>query len=726
MSSLNLSLVCPYNPVMKKTLFQLLLLLISISALQPLKAQVVEYTAMPDRGISLDSGWRFSPADQPAFAQPGLKDSAWSPISPRALLADLPELKKVKIGWLRLHLRVSDSLANQTLLLSIRQNCASEIYLDGKLLKRCGTLSATPSGVVAKNLISPLEIRFIPGREHVIAVRFAPLPAAFIYQNTATLMEPTLMGLPQSSAREDNFERSVFLYGSLFTLFALLSLLHISFYRYNPEQRANLFFALYTGLSAIEFLAVTWQGKIENATFYLFIDTFVNAIPFIGGIWMVKALLTLFNFRHPKMVAILWVIGVTGMILGTFLRREFGIVIFLVSVIVFALIQLWLPAKALKKKKRGAGIIASGFAVSLVATLLLAFTFIFRWVLGEAGSIIVIFSVFAAPGISISLYLAREFALDSRMLQQKLRQVEELSTQSLRQEQEKQELLARQNDELENQVAARTSELRSSLTDLKATQHQLIQSEKMASLGELTAGIAHEIQNPLNFVNNFSEVSSELVQELRQEAETGNTSEVIALAGDLDENLKKITHHGKRADAIVKGMLQHSRTGTGKKEPTDINALADEYLRLSYHGLRARDKSFNAGFHTDFDASIGKIEIVPQDMGRVLLNLLNNAFYAVMQKKKVMNEGSYEPSVTVSTKKLDGKAVITIRDNGTGIPQKVLDKIYQPFFTTKPTGEGTGLGLSLSYDIVTKGHGGELKVESRENEFTEFIISLPL
>jgi two-component system, NtrC family, sensor kinase len=299
------------------------------------------------------------------------------------------------------------------------------------------------------------------------------------------------------------------------------------------------------------------------------------------------------------------------------------------------------------------------------------------------------------------------------------------------QELEKKQFIGQQKTELEKQVQARTSELKRSIEDLKMTQQQLIQAEKMASLGELTAGIAHEIQNPLNFVNNFSEVSSELIGELKQEATAGNTNEVIAIAGDLDENLKKITHHGKRADAIVKGMLQHSRTGTGKKEPADINVLADEYLRLSYHGLRAKDKSFNAvpmaiGIKTDFDESINKIEIMPQDIGRVLLNLFNNAFYAVMQKKKVTNDGSYEPLVTVSTKKVDNKVVITVRDNGTGIPQQALDKIYQPFFTTKPTGEGTGLGLSLSYDIVVKGHGGRIDMHTMENEFTEFVVSLPI
>jgi len=266
--------------------------------------------------------------------------------------------------------------------------------------------------------------------------------------------------------------------------------------------------------------------------------------------------------------------------------------------------------------------------------------------------------------------------------------------------------------------------LEQTLTNLKATQSQLIQSEKMASLGELTAGIAHEIQNPLNFVNNFSEVNTELIDELEQEANKGNMEEVKAIAKDIKENEQKINHHGKRADAIVKGMLQHSRSSSGVKERTDINALADEYLRLAYHGLRAKDKSFNATMKTDFDESIGNINIIPQDIGRVILNLITNAFYAVTEKKKQKPEG-YEPTVSVSTKKIDGRIEIRVADNGNGIPQKVLDKIFQPFFTTKPTGEGTGLGLSLSYDIVIKGHGGDLKVRNKEGEGAEFIITLP-
>jgi signal transduction histidine kinase len=285
------------------------------------------------------------------------------------------------------------------------------------------------------------------------------------------------------------------------------------------------------------------------------------------------------------------------------------------------------------------------------------------------------------------------------------------------------------------------------LVDLKSTQSQLIQSEKMASLGELTAGIAHEIQNPLNFVNNFSELSAELIEEMTVELNKGDIEEAKVISADIKQNLEKINHHGKRADAIVKGMLQHSRNSSGQKEPTDINALADEYLRLAYHGLRAKDKDFNATMKTDFDESIGNINMIPQDIGRVLLNLITNAFYAVNEKKKQLGDG-YHPEVTISTKlalknspisqivnssigsnspisQSANSIIVSVADNGFGIPEPNRNKIFQPFFTTKPTGQGTGLGLSLSYDII-KSHGGELKVDSNEGEGAKFTITLPV
>ena len=266
--------------------------------------------------------------------------------------------------------------------------------------------------------------------------------------------------------------------------------------------------------------------------------------------------------------------------------------------------------------------------------------------------------------------------------------------------------------------------LQNTLSNLRQAQAQLVQSEKMASLGELTAGIAHEIQNPLNFVNNFSEVSNELIDEMKAELDKGEVEEAKTIAADIQQNLSKIAHHGKRADSIVKGMLQHTRTSTGQKEPTDINALCDEYLRLSYHGLRAKDKSFNAAFESEFDESIGILQIVPQEIGRVLLNLLNNAFYAVNEKSR-KGISDYTPKVLVKTKGIGQRVEITIEDNGMGIPDSIKEKIFQPFFTTKPTGQGTGLGLSLSYDIV-KAHGGELLVQSQIGQGTSFFIQIPI
>jgi two-component system NtrC family sensor kinase len=287
-------------------------------------------------------------------------------------------------------------------------------------------------------------------------------------------------------------------------------------------------------------------------------------------------------------------------------------------------------------------------------------------------------------------------------------------------------------DELEAMVAARTAEitqqkneLQETVKELQATQAQLIQQEKLASLGELTAGIAHEIQNPLNFVNNFSEVSMELIEEMEEEMAKGDMEEANAIAADIKQNLEKIRHHGKRADGIVKGMLQHSRASSNIKEPTNLNTIADEYFRLAYHGLRAKDKSFNAELVANLDPNLPLINIVPQDVGRVLLNMFTNAFYAVHQKQKTVG-GDFKPRVEVSTKVIGKEVEVIVRDNGSGIPDAIKDKIMQPFFTTKPAGEGTGLGLSLSYDIIVKAHKGHINIESKEGEGTAFVITLPL
>ncbi|PZX58496.1 phospho-acceptor domain-containing protein [Algoriphagus ratkowskyi] len=342
--------------------------------------------------------------------------------------------------------------------------------------------------------------------------------------------------------------------------------------------------------------------------------------------------------------------------------------------------------------------------------------------------------LFNTAGIFAWIWLGAQFFINYR--QRKALEAERIKAVQKEIEFKKSQQL---KDALEIQVAERTTEIMAqkeellqTITELKSTQSLLIQSEKMASLGELTAGIAHEIQNPLNFVTNFSELNKELLEELKVELDKGDLDEIKLIVGDIERNEEKIHHHGKRADAIVKGMLQHSRSSSGVKEATNINELADEYLRLSYHGLRAKDKSFNASMETNFDESAGIVNVVSQEIGRVILNLVNNAFYAVGEKKRQLGESSdsallkdYKPTVWLSTKRTNKGIEIRVKDNGTGMPDSVKDKIFQPFFTTKPTGLGTGLGLSLSYDIV-KSHGGELLVESRAEEGTEFCIRLPI
>jgi signal transduction histidine kinase len=283
----------------------------------------------------------------------------------------------------------------------------------------------------------------------------------------------------------------------------------------------------------------------------------------------------------------------------------------------------------------------------------------------------------------------------------------------------------KQKQKVNLQLQKQKQEIEMTLEKLTSTQSQLVQAEKMASLGELTAGIAHEIQNPLNFVNNFAELNTELIDELKKEIEPSGISSANELIEDIKANSEKITFHGKRADAIVKSMLQHSRKSSGQKELTDINALCDEYLRLSYHGLRAKDKSFNAEFDTQYDTTLAPINVVPQDIGRVILNLINNAFYAVNERQKKDKDSGYKPRVTLTTRQEGNQVVIEVADNGTGMPDQVKEKIFQPFFTTKPTGEGTGLGLSLSYDIITKGHHGIMDVESAEGLGTRFQVKLP-
>jgi signal transduction histidine kinase len=447
--------------------------------------------------------------------------------------------------------------------------------------------------------------------------------------------------------------------------------------------------------------------------FYAFLYLAWAILVSLCGIFSLLLMLRIFKRKISLWFKIsLWLIFAAGIAI-VFLQSAY-LLIFEIGLIIinyaYYIITSW---KTLK-----------GAQWAVIVGIILAFSFGLSLAIGgmvarENYSLGLLFAtgLFLSSPLSLLVYVAMRFKEIIKEVRDNAKQVVQLS-------EEKKEQALNQQKILQEEVNRQTAEIRTTLENLRSTQTQLIQSEKMASLGELTAGIAHEIQNPLNFVNNFSDVNKELLIEMNDEIDKGNLSEVRSIAKDVIDNEEKINHHGKRADAIVKGMLQHSRSSSGQKELTDINALCDEYLRLSYHGLRAKDKSFNATMKTEFDESIGKINIIPQDIGRVILNLINNAFYAVDEKKK-LNNNEYEPTVSISTKRLNDKVEIKVADNGNGVPQKILDKIFQPFFTTKPAGQGTGLGLSLSYDIV-KAHGGELKVETKEGKGTEFIIMLPI
>ena len=499
--------------------------------------------------------------------------------------------------------------------------------------------------------------------------------------------------------------------GFLF-IYILLGLLFFMIFIFSPRQRMNLFFSLFNICIALMILSRQFIEKNN-------VDVASNIISRLIGINILLFILHALDRMKPIYYWFIAIMLLVDLPISIILSDKKSIFLEIIH-ISFTVICFFQMIAAFRNKRAGDWLIGM-VAVAVVVVNLFGTLFFFTGiqVVSYAAMGVIPFII----TVSVVIYLALRYGSTNTFLEQQLQRVQVLSEENIKSEKEKQQMLAGQNEMLEKQVAERTTELVKSLDELKSTQSQLIQSEKMASLGELTAGIAHEIQNPLNFVNNFSEVSAELVDEMNTELDKGNTEDAKLIALDLKQNLEKITHHGKRAGDIVKGMLQHSRSSSAVKEPTDINALADEYLRLAYHGLRAKDKNFNADFKTDFDKSIGKINVVPQDIGRVLLNLINNAFYAVNERQKTDGE-NYKPIVSIQTKKINNSVEITVTDNGKGIPASIKKKIFQPFFTTKPTGQGTGLGLSLSYDIV-KAHGGEIRVETKQGEGSEFSIQLP-
>ena len=722
----------------------IILIILNINQLlgQGDNVRMMHISAIPVGGIVLDKNWKLQAGDQAAYADPSFDDADWESIDPSLDIGDLPQMRNIPIGWLRFRFRVDSTLLNRPLAFQVRQHLASEIYLNGVLVRKYGIVRDNPILVDAyQPQYEPFGIQFT-NPDQVIAVRFSFEPDlpyfGFVPPFNGFVLVINDVGNTAAFIKyEMRFEKFNYIEGALFLL---LFLIHLSFFLVYPKQKANLYFGLSTffiGIGNLLYAAIKHDHDVGFITYAAVID-FVMFFS-LYGLFLFLAIHTLFSSRKRFSFWFIVALFPSGIPL-LFLSYKWGYVLGILIPLLLAIAEAFrIAIHALRKGKRGVGIVVAGLASFFVFFLL--FHLLLYGILPNPSlseqytlmDLIYHISALSLP-VTLSIYLSLQYAFTSKDLENKLAEVQDLSQKMIAQEQDRQQLLANQNLLLEQQVAERTTQvveqkeaLQASLQHLKSTQAQLIQSEKMASLGELTAGIAHEIQNPLNFVNNFSDVSNELLQEMKYELEKGNAQDALALAEDVQQNLEKILHHGKRADAIVKGMLQHSRISSGQKELTDINLLADEYLRLAFHGLRAKDKSFNAKFETDFDSKLDKINVVPQEIGRVILNLINNAFYAVNEKKKLLADSgnAYEPIVTVSTKQANGKISISVTDNGIGIPQKSLDKIFQPFFTTKPTSQGTGLGLSLAYDIVTKGHGGELKVETKEGEGSVFIVSLP-
>jgi len=691
-------------------------------------------------GTSLSKFWKYKAGDQPEWASPTYQDSSWknAPVLYKNI-THFPDLQEAQIGWFRKSIKVDFSLTQKTLYLNIEQMGASEIYLDGKLLHKIGVVSTNPAVERTKVYAELLPINLTDTLPHLIAVRYSFTKGNFYLPGTGqetfriSLHDVGRWGASFTHKNREISRILAFCAG----IFFIFSLLHFLFYSTNRQQKVSLslgYTLLFIGIafstdfiedhinviSALQINELTTLVTLYfglmciNISLYLYLDQPFKYFFYLQvGLMVVSLVSAIFNISLPFEIQtwpfflLLFVDFIRVSILAgrrrhpnakvpinTLIAMAICIVVFFVVSILFGMLMY--NIKELEE--------SADYFVVLLGVLALIF-------------------ILSIP-VGLSLSLVKEYTRTHRSLLKKITEIEELSARNLAQEQEKQQILSNQNVVLEKQVAERTSELKKSLQSLKATQAQLVQSEKLASLGELTAGIAHEIQNPLNFVNNFADVSAELIDDMREEIKLGDNEEVLAIAGDLQQNLQKIVHHGKRASSIVKGMLEHSRTGTGERQLTDINALCDEYLRLSFHGMRAKDKSFNADFEFIPDPNAPKLNVVSQDIGRVLLNLINNAFYAVNVART--SRPSFAPKVTVLTEQENNQLIIQVKDNGAGMSDKVKAKIFQPFFTTKPTGQGTGLGLSLAYDIITKGHNGKIMVNSVEGEGTTFTISLPL
>ncbi len=680
------------------------------------KATIFKIDSIPKQGILLDKGWKWHAGDNPDFSKVDFDDSKWESIDPTKAVPEL--LKQISIDkplWLRLKFSTE---INKAVALSIIQSGASEIFLNEKKILSFGQIDHKNKTAIAYDPQNDASVLKLDTNINTLAIRYH-FQKKVRYNSVFSINFPLFKAQLNNHIHQSNVGKYVwngFNIGFPFILF----IVHLIYFISYTRNKTNLWYSLssfFCFIGAFLLLQLDLTHSIE------FKNHLTNYVGIVGTLQNTFLYITIFLFLKQKnnwLVIVFISIAVVALLLNYFdfiqssVLINYFITLFYVSSVIYMGYQAW------KQGMAGGKYLIFAMICYIIFWTLFIISYSSNW--GNLANDVLFHIATLILPIIISVLLGVDFRNTNNSLLENLKEVNKLSI-------EKQQILATQNETLERQVNERTAEL-------KASQAQLIQKEKLASLGELTAGIAHEIQNPLNFVNNFSEVSSELVNEMKEELAVGNQQSANEIADDLKQNLEKITHHGKRASSIVKGMLEHSKASSGEKELTDINALGDEYLRLSYYGLRAKNKDFNSDFKTDFDPNLPKIKVIPQDIGRVLLNLINNAFYATHESKKP------EPMVMVTTKlipslegsdrrtvRLDGAAggwvSITVKDNGNGMSEATKAKIFQPFFTTKPTGQGTGLGLSLAYDIVTKGHGGTIEVKSEEGVGTIFIIQLP-
>lgn len=670
-------------------------------------------------------GWIFKTGNDAAWSGKNISLADWKKLRPADLSATYADKNGRLECWFRIKIRTDDSIKNKQLGIKMSTWAASDLYIDDSLIASFGN-----TGIDGKPFkeLSPIghlsvPVHLEPGVEHLIAIHLvdflSPVPPRRIKSADAgldyliRLTGPEYNGFYlQKAVKEGTLFNTIWI-----TVSTVLALLFWLIYFLNPFDKNLRLIAIGTSCIAI---CMYCKNAYQNTfglsyTGFLIFLLLANIFIALGLIMMPLIIVHIFGRKVSVGLKVFLIFFFISFVVAGFLGDGLGVTLFILFLLglLFA-IYMYYIASSWKNLSGAQWAIVAGLLISLAWGIV----FGLNLAISSNNTLVYYLSVtgyaLSFP-LSLLVYVAirfKEIIKEVRLHAQRVMQLSE----------EKKEQAIQQQKTLQVEVERQTAELRTTLTNLKSTQAQLIQSEKMASLGELTAGIAHEIQNPLNFVNNFSELNDELIDEMNAEILNGNLNEARRISTDIKNNLEKISQHGKRADAIVKSMLQHSRTSDRAKEPTLINTVADEYLRLAYHGFRAKDSSFGATLKTSYDEGIGTIDIISQDIGRVILNLVTNAFYSVNEKKKSGAE-HYEPTVSISTKRLKDHIEISVADNGNGISAKLLDKIFQPFFTTKPAGQGTGLGLSLSYDMV-RALGGELKVESKEGEGAEFIIKL--